>query len=390
MLPLHQSSQGTQRLSSKRKPKPILYISPLPPPNGGIATWTQKIMAYGLPNAQPIILINSRVQGNRRIFQPSKLTFAEIYRNLSIMLSLCYHLLRNRPRLVHINSSLSPVGIVRDYCCALLCKLLFVPVIVHYHSHMPDFPCNRLAGISGKLLKSLLYLADINIVINHPSYQFANQFVQHKKPVVFLPNFIEDHIFAAKKLHAPQALVSSDSSPQIRALFVGGITIRKGYKELLCIAQQFPNIEFHLYGELYDECRQLPQELPTNIVMHGEIPHQELLQYISHYHFLIFPSHSEGFPLTVLEAMAFGLPVIASRVGAITQMIDHGKGGFLCSPGDIAAFCNSVAALISQPQTVRTAMGDFNCDRCFQSYRYSKVIKDLMQIYQQIGSTCAG
>lgn len=364
--------------------KPILYISPLPPPNGGIATWTQKISQYGLPASHPFTIIDTRIRGKRNIFDDAKFSLREVWRNITIFFALIYHLLQKSPRLIHLNSSLSPLGIMRDLLCAFLAKWTRTPLIVHYHGNIPDFNRQRFYGLSGTLLNALMRLATMNIVTNEASLIHAQNNAQAK--FIMLPNFIEDHIFAENK-QTPQQLRGDREAPSLhyRALFAGGITRAKGCQELIAAAKDFPTIEFHLFGKMHADMASI--SLPTNVIMQGEIAHDTLISIMPDYHFLLFPSYTEGFPLTVLEAMAIGLPVIATSVGAITQMIDEGKGGFLCPPRDSKALVHAIASLTSEPQLL-TTMGNYNRDKCFEQYRYSKVIKDLMQIYNQIEQSC--
>lgn len=360
--------------------KPILYISPLPPPHGGIATWTQKIILYGLPASHPFTLIDTKIRGHQRnIFDAATFSFIEIWRNVTILFALFYQLIRKRPRLIHINTSLSTLGIMRDLACALIAKISRLPIIVHYHGNIPDFNGKRFYGLSGASLNALLRIATINIVTNELSLTHLQNKIKTNdalSKLMLLPNFIEDHLFA-KNTSKPNCLTTN-----YRALFIGGITRSKGCHELIAAAQTFANIEFHLYGKMHADMSAI--DLPSNIILHGEIAHSELLNHMPQYHFLLFPSHTEGFPLTVLEAMALGLPVIATRVGAIPQMIDDGKGGFLCAPHDSEALCHAIRQLTSQPQLLAT-LGNYNRNKSFECYRYSKVIKDFMQLYNKIG-----
>lgn len=64
---------------------------------------------------------------------------------------------------------------------------------------------------------------------------------------------------------------------------------------------------------------------------------------------LVLASANEGFPLVTLEAMAHGVPVVATDLGALREQIVHGENGFLVPPGDVAALANSVAALLLDP-----------------------------------------
>jgi glycosyltransferase involved in cell wall biosynthesis len=67
--------------------------------------------------------------------------------------------------------------------------------------------------------------------------------------------------------------------------------------------------------------------------------------YLRSYDFLILPSRLDGRPVVVLEALALGVPVIASRVGALPELIGDGVNGFLCDAGDIEGFVASLVGL---------------------------------------------
>lgn len=355
--------------------KPILYISPLPPPYGGIATWTQLIFKYGFPQLQPLSLVNTRLTSKRNIFEHAKFSKTEGLRFIKVIYKLLYELFFNRPRLIHLSCSLSPLGIFRDLLCLIVVKFFRLPIIVHFHGNLPDFEVQRFLGLSGFCLKKLINYATINIIEN----QFSEDCIKTKYLALnshLLPNFVEDSLFIAepkeKKYHA-----------QPLALFAGGITRAKGALELLQLAKKCPHVSFHLYGKLHKDVETEFKILPVNLILHETVQRTLLFEAMHASDFLIFPSYSEGFPLTVVEAMAMGLPVIATNVGAIPEMIDEGLGGYLCSPGNVKQLEAAILQLLKNPQS-RKKMGEYNQQKAYSSYRYSKVVLDLQNLYQQL------
>jgi O-antigen biosynthesis protein len=75
----------------------------------------------------------------------------------------------------------------------------------------------------------------------------------------------------------------------------------------------------------------------------GEAP--DVVPYLRSYDVLVLPSHLDGRPIVVLEALALGVPVIASRVGALPELIEDGVNGFLCDTGDIDGFLACLVGL---------------------------------------------
>ncbi len=76
-------------------------------------------------------------------------------------------------------------------------------------------------------------------------------------------------------------------------------------------------------------------ELP-NIEFLGTLVGEEKWRQFSSADIFVLPSHTEDMPVSILEAMAVGLPVIATEVGSIPEVIDHGVSGFLVKPHDAA------------------------------------------------------
>ncbi|MGA8707258.1 MAG: glycosyltransferase [Steroidobacteraceae bacterium] len=80
----------------------------------------------------------------------------------------------------------------------------------------------------------------------------------------------------------------------------------------------------------------------------GEVP--ELAPILASFDLLVVPSRLDGRPIVVLEAFALGVPVLGSRVGALPELIQEGKTGWLCDPGDVAAFARRIERAARAPR----------------------------------------
>lgn len=360
--------------------KPILLISPLPPPHGGIATWTKKIINLGsLPDGTQLSLVNTKIVGKRNIFDRASFSFAEIGRTIKIFYLLCHQLLFNRPKLIHLSCSLSSVGIFRDLSCVIIAKIFKLPVICHYRGNIPDFKNKRFFGLSEICLRLLINIASINIVENQGSFQQAKIFIkkENKEKIILLPNFIEDAIFDYEISN------KQENRHRYQILFAGGITGAKGCNEILQIANELPDIDFHLFGKMHQDMVEQFKSAPKNIFLRGDVQHDTLLKEMCAADCLLFPSYTEGFPMVVLEAMSIGLPVIASNVGAIPEMVDEGLGGYLINPCDVTALVSAIKKLFAHPQLI-IDMGKYNKQKSFNCYRLSVVVDQLSTIYNQV------
>lgn len=98
---------------------------------------------------------------------------------------------------------------------------------------------------------------------------------------------------------------------------------------------------------------------------------------------LLFPSRSEGFSLVVLEAMACGLPVVAARIPALQEVIEHGTSGWLCPPGDVDAFAAAVREMAAD-HALYTQMRHAARARVEADYARDRCVRRYLEVYRQL------
>jgi len=135
------------------------------------------------------------------------------------------------------------------------------------------------------------------------------------------------------------------SKHKINLMFIGRLHRVKGVKYLLnampLIRKKVKNVKLFIIGEGEEErsLKNFSEMLinsnklkPSDIEFIGGVPHKDVPKYLQVADILILPSLSEGRPLVILEAMAMGVPVVATKVGGVALMIKHGETGLLISP----------------------------------------------------------
>jgi len=135
-------------------------------------------------------------------------------------------------------------------------------------------------------------------------------------------------------VHADPGERSGDGS---YALFVGRLEMEKGVKTLLAawrkVGRDVPLVVAGT-GALKDEVRDATDSMPAAKYL-GQIPSDELFEVMKRARFVVLPSLCyENFPVTVVEAYACGVPVVASELGAMKEVVVHGRTGLLFRPGD--------------------------------------------------------
>lgn len=167
------------------------------------------------------------------------------------------------------------------------------------------------------------------------------------------------------------------------ALFIGRLTPEKGVRTLLNAWQELGSLlPLKLLGEgpLASEVAQAASTL-GGVEWLGQRPKPEVLEVAKAAEVLIFPSEwYEGFPMTLVEALAVGLPVIASRVGSMQSLIAPGRTGFHFTPGDSRELAAQVHTFLAGD---RLAMRQAARSEFLNHYSSVENLKNLMYIYGQ-------
>lgn len=95
------------------------------------------------------------------------------------------------------------------------------------------------------------------------------------------------------------------------------------------------------------------------------------------------PSLTEGLPMAALEAMAEGLPVVATHVGGLPELVEDGKTGYLVPPLDVGQLCAALRILIRDPKR-RQAMGTAGRDRARNNFSLDRMVKEIEAIYDSL------
>lgn len=171
--------------------------------------------------------------------------------------------------------------------------------------------------------------------------------------------------------------VSEDGSV---ILFVGSLHPPKRVDHLIIalkqVVQEFPMVCLNVVGSGSQEAalHQLRDQLGLEQVIHflGYKPHEVVPELLEAADLFVYPSDSEGLPSAIMEAQAMGVPVVASRVGGIPDLIEPGKTGLLVEPGDVEGLALALISLLHNHSLARQ-IGD-NA----QTFARSKLDKEVI------------
>ena len=258
-------------------------------------------------------------------------------------IKLIFVLFFNDIQIVHFNTSLDYVSLIRDFFFIKIAKIFRKKILVYFHGWHKE---GREALNAGKLeyIKRTFFSADLFIVL---SKEFRNDLQNwgYKKNILVEKNLIDE---SELSLVSPQVISLKFNFPDkiFNILFISRIEKEKGIFEALESFQLFnlkyPNSKLIIAGDGSQKfsIEQLIREkrLQSKITMKGIITGKEKSSCLLDADVLLFPTYGEGMPMNVIEAMSFGLPIITRPVGGIKDFFINGEMGFLINSIDPAEF----------------------------------------------------
>lgn len=341
----------------------ILLVSAFPPPAGGISTWTIMYKKYCDENNIPLSVVNTALKGKRgEQVNNRRNIYDEVKRTLSILTKYKLQISKFQPDIIHLNTSCSRFGILRDYLCIKIACKKRIPIVLHCHCNVNEQVKNQF---SIRIMKRMADKVDCVLVLNQNSEKFLRRLTKSK--IIKVPNFIDVSMISQKR---------EVSSVINEVLFVGHVQPMKGTVELLKAAKQLQDMHFTLVGPI-KEGLDISQH-SANVSFLGAKEYHEVKKIYERADVYLFPSHSEGFSLSLTEAMAAGLPCIATDVGANKDMLED-KGGVIIQVGNENAIIQSLKQ-ISDP-AIRQKMSDWNIEKVKENYSLEKVMERIISIY---------
>ena len=185
-----------------------------------------------------------------------------------------------------------------------------------------------------------------------------------------------------------------DDDDKIILLFMSRFIIAKGILELLSafnkIQTYHPEVTLHLIGDGPDkdiiEKKITQLRLQEKVKLPGYLKGKEKAQELVNADIFILPSYSEGCPISLLEAMAAGLPVITTTVGGIPDIITNEKNGVLLLDHTSDAIKKGIEKMLGNVKK-RKKMGELNRKVSWKKYESKVVMSKLEKIYSQVSST---
>jgi glycosyltransferase involved in cell wall biosynthesis len=256
-----------------------------------------------------------------------------------------------------------------------------IPMVVTLHGYAIDKALHPYSSLVQKIhgrtdLRWLHQLAvkyaDVLTTVSQYTANLAKQDLSITKPIKVIYNGVNEQLFFPKKRNVDK---------EIRVLFSGNLTRRKGAHLLLPIIERLDKKIVIYYTSGLREQLKLVDHPRLRAL--GNIPHEKMPELYQSMDILLFPTVREGFGLAAVEAMACGLPVVATNSSALPEIVTHEKGGVLCSSGDVEVFANAIQTLASN-SFLRKQMADFNRSEVEQRFTLSRMVAEYNALFEQL------
>ncbi len=346
----------------------LLLVSPQQKmANGGIAVWTNMFLeAVADTDIEPYVLNIAMVGRRLENGSAKRSIFDEIKRTRRIFRDLRALLRENTYDVAHINTSCGKFGIARDYMTARKIKRAQPNTKIILHCNC-DIPVQIRGKRAFKYLRRLVEMSDIVLVLCESSAEYVKRHFNVKG--IKIPNFIDRKYIRDDKREINETLKN--------VLFVGRVGERKGAPELIEVAKARPELNFRLAGAVSDSIRAL--DIPDNVTLLGPLPHSEVIAEMDRADVFLFPTHSEGFSIALLESMARGLPAVATDVGANADMLSHGCGVIIPPRDNVGPILAALDRI--RERGAREEMSRLCVARVRELYTTDRVISEMRKCY---------
>jgi len=188
----------------------------------------------------------------------------------------------------------------------------------------------------------------------------------------------------------PEDIPDRSGGSDLGVLFLGRIGMRKGTFDLVRAFAALPDEvrkKCHLTIAGDGEAAELRKTIDdlgcaSQTTLTGWVCGLKAKELLAKADMLVLPSYAEGMSMAVLEAMAWGLPVITTAAGGSTDFLENGCNCLVVSPGDVPAICAAICRVVESPD-LRSALGR-EARRTAELFNAEEYVEKLISIYREV------
>lgn len=304
---------------------------------GGIASVISGYYGSKLEKDYRMIYVESYKDGGK---------FTKLIKGILGYIEFVKVLLVDQPDLVHIHSSFGP-SFYRKIPFIYMAHWAKIPIINHIHGADFHVFYECANDRKRKLIKSTYDKCTILIALSEEWKERLAEIVPEDKIVI-----IENYSILYKDAIKERQNRNSNNT----VLFLGELGHRKGGYDIPAVVEQvvkaLPEVKFILAGTGTREDEQAIKQLikekgvEKNVFFPGWVRGKQKDKLLREADVFFLPSYNEGMPMSILDAMGYGLPVVSTNVGGIPKIVHEGENGYCCEAGDVKHLADSIVKLL--------------------------------------------
>ena len=361
-------------------------------PWGGISTFHESLLHSELVGTMDVATVETS-PGSCAFSQRGKWGVRSIVAAVTGLVNFTWALGRFRPRIIHLSTA-HGLSFLKHGFMVLVARCSPARVVLQLHCGRDALMRRDDERLAGRLFRAYVrfVLRRCHAVLVLSREWLAPGFGSPAGRVYLVHNAVDLAPFDGLRTEEE----SEAGDEPVQGLLLGHIGREKGVMDVIqaikLLQDREPAVAFqaHFVGEGSTDqdasaARELVRELGLEqwIQFHPPVFGDEKLKWFARADVFLLASYSEGMPMTIIEAMGAALPVIATRVGAIPEMVIDGETGVLIEPGSPDQLARAILSL-SVDQKLRRRMGTAGRQVALERYRIQTAAKKLLQIYRQV------
>lgn len=290
--------------------------------------------------------------------------------------------------MVHCNT---PVGGMIGRICSNKAKIQKIIYMAHgFHFYKGASLINKTLFKWAEMI--MAHYTDAIITINNEDYEAAKKFkLRSGKNVYYMPGVGVDTKLNKIKNDDKQSLKQSLGlkNDDIILIAMGDLIRRKNYVTSIKAIAKASNskLQFLICGKgmQLEALKKLTKELKVDNQIHFLGYRTDITELLNISDIFLFTTYQEGLPRSMMEAMAAGLPCITSKIRGNVDLIENGKGGYLCEPDDYDGFAKAISDVVMHEE-IRKKMGESNL-HTIKKYDVENVNAIMKEIYNEVFSS---
>lgn len=331
--------------------KRVLILCKMPPPYFGTTVWAETLANSDLKNRFNVYFFNNNTHSNLKTV--GKISVLRTLKSLLLYFKFTFKVLSFRPHIVLIPFSQSALGFIKDSVFMYLSLLSGnKPLLILHGSNFRNWHKTQTAPLRWYCKRTISNSKGVIVLGNKLRVLFTDWLADEK--VFAVPNGLNVNFKEPK----------SESS-KIQITYLGNLQASKGIEDVLracALLKGKDTFDLNIIGSWRDiKTQQFCEDFATSsklsVNLHGSLYGQDKLSKLRNSDIFIFPPRMpEGHPLVIVEAMAAGLPIIATDKGAISESVIDGVNGFIVDSNSPEQIASKVQFLIDNPD-IRIKMG---------------------------------